>query len=348
LEAIVIKVLLAGDHFVRPDVLAEALSRHLPEAETTVLQNDWPITPWTHDGGVREAQGDEDQLIEALQGIDVCFTHTQRLTRNVISACSDLKLITVCRGGPVNADVEAASDHSVLLSFTPSRNAIATTEHSVAMILSAVRQIPQRHFELVSGRWRGDLYQYDLVGPEVAGSHVGLVGYGAIGSRVAQVMVAMDAEVGVFDPYLGETELPPGVKQVSTLEDLMSTSNIVSIHARLTKDNENMIGAEQIALMPPDSILVNCARGGLLDYEAMCDALDSGHLYAAACDVLPLEPLPSDHRLLRTPRLTLTPHLAGASRQAARLAADIGASDIARYAAGERPVHLANPDVYGR
>lgn len=343
-----IKVLLAGDHFVRPDVLAEALSRHLPDAETSVSQNQWPVAPWSNDGGVREAQGDQDKLIEALQGVDVCFTHTQPLTRKVIEACPDLQLITVCRGGPVNADVEAASDHGVMLSFTPGRNATATTEHSVAMILSAVRQIPQRHHELMQGEWRGDLYQYDLVGSEVSGSRVGLVGYGAIGSRVAKIMVAMGASVGVFDPYLGDTDLPEGVEQVATLEDLMRTSNIVSIHARLTDENQQMIGAEQIALMPPNSVLVNCARGGLVDYDAMCDALDSGHLYAAACDVLPVEPLPADHRLRRTPRLTLTPHLAGASRQAAQLAAEIGATDIARFANGERPVHIVNPEVLDR
>ncbi len=92
---------------------------------------------------------------------------------------------------------------------------------------------------------------------------------------------------------------------------------------------------------------MNCARGGLLDYAALCDALDSGHLFAAACDVLPFAPLPPDHRILRTPRLTVTLHLAGASRQAAELAADIGAADIAAFVRGERPRYVANPTVLG-
>lgn len=339
------RVLLAGDHFVRPDVLAEALNRHLPDADTSILQNDWPMTPFAEVGSVREAQGDQDRLIEALQGVDVCFTHTQPLTDTVIAACSDLKLITVCRGGPVNADKAAATAHGVALSYTPGRNATATTEHSVAMILAAVRQIAQRHSELLRGEWRGDYYDFDQVGPEVSGSRVGLVGYGAIGSRVARILVAMGATVGVFDPYLGDTELPDRVDPIETLEELMRTSNVVSIHARLTEENHHMIGAAQIAMMPKGSILVNCARGGLLDYDALCDALESGQLYAAACDVLPMEPLPPGHRLLNTPRLTLTPHLAGASREAARLAADIGAADIARFASGGRPKFLANPEV---
>lgn len=343
-----LRVLLAGDHFVRPDVLAEAVHRHLPGAETSILQNEWPMTPFGDVGSVHEAQGDEDRLIAALQGVDVCFTHTQPLTETVIAACPDLKLITVCRGGPVNADKAAATAHGVALTYTPGRNAIATTEHSVAMILAAVRQIAQRHYELIQGEWRGDYYDFDQVGPEVSGARVGLVGYGAIGSRVAKVMVAMGATVGVFDPYLNDAELPDGVKRVDTLQELLTTSNVVSIHARLTDENQHMIGAVQIAMMPPASILVNCARGGLLDYDAMCDALDSGHLYAAACDVLPLEPLPPGHRLLHTPRLTLTPHLAGASREAARFAAEIGAADIARFASGDRPKFLANPEVLDR
>ncbi len=341
-----VKVLLSGDGFVTVDVLARALARHLPEAETVSLANEWPLEPVGDVGGVREAQGDEERLIEALRGCDVCFTHTQPVTEKVLAASPDLTMVTVCRGGPVNADADAATEHGVLLTFTPGRNATATAEHSVAMIMAAVRQIPQRHAELVTGEWRGDYYLYDQVGPEIAGSTVGLVGYGAIGSRVAAIMMALGARVVVYDPYLS-VDLPSGVERVEDLDALLAQSSIVTIHARETAENRGLIGARELALMPAGSILVNCARGGLLDYDALCDVLDSGHLFAAACDVLPFEPLPPDHRILRTPRLTVTPHLAGASRQAAELAADIGAADIAAFVRGERPRYVANPTVLG-
>lgn len=339
-----VKVLLAGDLFVTPQVLADALARHLPEAQTAVLQGAFPELPLTEIGGVHEAVGDEDELIAALRGVDVCFTHTHPLTERVIANSPDLKLITVCRGGPVNADRDAATRHGVALTFAPGRNATATTEHSVAMILAAVRQIAQRHGELTDGQWRGDYYRYEQVGPELAGETAGLVGYGAIGSRVARILVAFGMRVRVFDPYL-RGELPDGVERAADLDGLLASARVVTLHARLTDENRGLIGAREIALMPPGSVLVNCARGGLLDYDALCDALDSGHLYAAACDVLPSEPLPPDHRILRTPRLTVTPHLAGASKQAAQLAADIGAADIAAFARGGRPLHLANPEV---
>lgn len=339
-----LKVLLAGDYFVTPDVLQEAISRHLPDAQTTVFQTPFPEEPTSNFSGVKEAAGNEAELIAALQGMDVCFTHTAPLSRKVIEACPDLKLITVCRGGPVNADQEAATESGVALTFTPGRNATATTEHSIAMIFAALRQVAQRHEELRAGEWRGDYYRYEQVGPELSGSTVGMVGYGAVGSRVAPILVAAGARVVVYDPYF-KAEMPEGVELVETLESLLATSQLVTLHARLTDENAGMIGAEQIAMMPEGSIIINCARGGLMDYEAVCDALDSGHLYAAAADVLPFEPLPPDHRILRTERFTVTPHLAGASKQAAHIAANIGAADIAAFARGENPIHIANPEV---
>ncbi len=248
--------------------------------------------------------------------------------------------------GPVNADAAAATLQGAIMTFTPGRNATATAEHSVARILAAVRQVAQRHVELMQGEWRGDHYLFERVGSEVRGSVVGLVGLGAVGSRVATIMTAMGAHVLVYDPYLGEVRVPEGVTLVAKLGDLLAQSNILTIHARLTAENSHMIGAEQIARMPEGSILVNCAKGGLLDYDALSDALESGHLWAAACDVLPSEPLPAGHRLLGHERLTLTPHLGGASKQAAELAAEIGARDIAAFLEGGRPSHWVNPDVW--
>lgn len=342
----VTKVLLAGDGFVLPRILKAALERHAPGMETTELLGPSPETPVHDIGDVREAAGDEDELIAALQGCEIAFAHTHPFTRRVIANSPDLKLITICRGGPVNASLAAATEHGVVLTRTPGRNATATTEHTIGMIMAAVRTIPQRHEELLAGTWRGDLYRYDLVGPEVRGSTVGLVGYGAVGSRVAKILQAMGARVMVFDPFLQPSQVAEGIELVADLDDLLAQANILSIHARETSANHHMIARDQIARMPEGSILVNCARGGLLDYDAVCDALDSGHLYAAACDVLPSEPLLPEHsRLLTTRNLTLTPHLGGASKQAAELAADIGAADIARFLAGVPVLHALNPEV---
>lgn len=339
-----VRVLVAGDHFVLNRLLEEALRSEVRDdldVRTMILP--WPVEPFGQVAEVSEASGDEDELIEALQGVRICVTQMAPLTERVLRAAPELELFCVTRGGPVNANVDAATRHGVAVSFAPGRNATATAEHTLGMILAAVRRIPQTHGELLEGTWRGDYYVYDNVGPELEGNSVGLVGYGAIGSRVARMLRGFGAEVLVFDPYVSEDALD-GAKRVS-LDELLSRSTVVSLHARATPETTGMIGAEQIRAMPPGSVLVNCARGALLDYDALCDALDSGHLFGAAFDVFPEEPIPADSRLLRTPNIVMTPHLAGASKETAAKAAGIVAADVARYLRGEPLAHCANPEA---
>ncbi|GAA3553137.1 2-hydroxyacid dehydrogenase [Nonomuraea rosea] len=331
------RVLAAGDHFVQNRLLIDALRREVPgEVDIRELTLPWPVEPFGRVGEVDEASDVEDALIEALRGVEVCVTQMAPLTQRVLDASPDLRLFCVSRGGPVNANLEAATRAGVAVTFAPGRNAVATAEHTLAMLLAATRRIPQTHADLAGGVWRGDYYKYDNVGPELDGNTVGLVGYGAIGRRVARMLEGFGAEVLVHDPYVdvpGRVELP----------ELLSRAHFVSLHARATPETTGMIGTAEIAAMPRGSVLVNCARGALLDYDAVCDALDSGHLFGAAMDVFPEEPIPADSRLLRTPNLVMTPHLAGASKQTAMKAASIVAADVARYVRGEPLAHCANP-----
>ncbi|MFC4908239.1 2-hydroxyacid dehydrogenase [Actinomadura gamaensis] len=341
-----VRVLAAGDHFVLNRLLVEAVRAETSaDLEFTELTLPWPVEPFGRVAEVDEASGTEDELIEALRGAEVCVTQMAPLTRRVLEACPDLAFFGVSRGGPVNANLEAATEHGVAVAFAPGRNAAATAEHTLGMIMAAVRRIPQTHADLHAGLWRGDYYRYEAVGPEIEGSTVGLVGYGAVGSRVARMLHALGARVLVHDPYA--TDLG-GVAEPVPLDELLARAQILSLHARVTPETTGMIGAAELAALPEGAVVVNCARGALLDYDALCDALDKGHLYAAACDVFPEEPVPAGSRLLTTPNLTLTPHLAGASKQTARNAARILAGDVARHLRGEPLLHCANPEVLGR
>ena len=329
------KVLLAGDRFILPEILQEALDRHAPGCETTMIKGNWPVSPFVDIAEVHEAEGDEDALIGALAGCEIAFVHASPFTERVLAAASGtLKLITVGRGGPVNINVPAATRHGIRVSNAPGRNATSTAEHSVAMILGAVRQLTDRHNELVTGAWRGDYYAYENTPPEVSGSTVGLIGHGAIGSKVAKTLDAMGAHVVAYDPYVSADDMPHAEK-TDDLDDLLRRANILTLHPRLNDETRGMIGAEQLALLRANAVVVNCSRPPVLDYDALADALDSGRLWAAAADVLPEEPLPAGHRLFSTPRLTITPHLAGASKESAQLAAELGAADIGRYLRGE-------------
>jgi D-3-phosphoglycerate dehydrogenase len=259
------------------------------------------------------------------------------LTRRVIEASPRLRLIGIGRGGPVNANLKAAAEHGVAVCCAPGRNAGATAEHTLGMILAAARRIPQTHAELTAGRWRSDYYRYDEVGIELRGSTIGLIGGGAVGNRVAEMLAALGAHVLIHDPYVTES----AVAELVSLDELLARSQVITLHARVTPETTGMIGAPQIAAMPAGGIIVNCARGALLDYEAVCDAIEGGHLFGAAFDVFPEEPIPAGSRLLSTPGITLTPHLAGASRQTAANAANILAEDVARHLRGEPLAHPA-------
>ncbi|RFU36942.1 hydroxyacid dehydrogenase [Actinomadura logoneensis] len=338
-----IRVLAAGDHFVLNRLLVDAVRAETSaDLEFTELTLPWPVVPFGRVAEVTEASGTEDELIEALRGVRVCVTQMAPLTRRVLEACPDLEFFGVSRGGPVNANLEAATEHGVAVAFAPGRNAAATAEHTLGMIMAAARRIPQTHADLHAGLWRGDYYRYEQVGPEIEGSTVGLVGYGAVGSRVARMLGALGARVLVHDPYASDLG---GVAEAVPLDELLSRSQILSLHARVTPETTGMIGAAELAALPEGAVVVNCARGALLDYDALCDALDRGHLYAAACDVFPEEPIPAGSRLLTTPNLTITPHLAGASKQTAMNAAAILAKDVARHLNGEPLLHCANPEV---
>ncbi|MBF8186592.1 2-hydroxyacid dehydrogenase [Nonomuraea sp. K274] len=332
-----IRVLAAGDHFVLNRLLTDALRREVPgEVDIRELTLPWPVEPFGRVGEVDEASDVEDELIEALRGVEVCVTQMAPLTERVLSASPGLRLFCVSRGGPVNANLEAATRAGVAVTYAPGRNAVATAEHTLAMLLAATRRIPQTNADLTGGVWRGDYYMYDNVGPELDDSTVGLVGYGAIGRRVARMLTGFGATVLTHDPYV---DVPGRVD----LGELLERSRFVSLHARATPETTGMIGAAEIASMPAGSVLVNCARGALLDYDALCDALDSGHLFGAALDVFPEEPIPPGSRLLTTANLVMTPHLAGASKETAMKAASIVAGDVARYVRGEPLAHCANP-----
>jgi D-3-phosphoglycerate dehydrogenase len=337
------QVLVAGDHFVTDALIRDALDAELgaDTLSATTLTLPWPYTPYGRVAEVDEASGDEDSLIAALAGAQVAVTQMAPFTERVLAASDALKLIVCCRGGPVNINVPAATQRGIAVCTTPGRNAVAAAEHTVALLLAALRQIPQRHVSVQAGEWRSDLYALTECGSELAGTTIGLVGYGAIGRRVARILRAFDAEVLVHDPYL-----PAGAEVASTpLPELLTRSTVVSLHARLSEETRGMIGAAELAAMPRGATLVNTARGGLVDYPAVVDAIGSGQLGAAAFDVYETEPVDPASPLLTAPHTALTPHLAGATVQTAQRAARLAATAVGAYLRGETPAALANPDA---
>lgn len=335
-------LLVIGDHFIPSALMREKLEALHTGMRVVEGSTEFPLQPFHDVAEVREASGSEEQMIELLKGVSVCIAHHAPLTKRIMEHAPDLRLFVVCRGGPVNVNVPAATEHGITIAYCPARNATATAEHTIAMLLSALRGIPATDAAIRDGQWRGD-YTWETAAIELETATVGLIGYGAIGRIVARILRSFGAKVLVYDPFV-KLAAEEQVEQVE-LNDLLRRSNVVSLHARETKESRGILGAAQIAMMPKRSVVVNCARGSLLDYNALTDALRSGHLVAAACDVFPEEPLPADSPLLTLPNLVMTPHIAGGTRQAAEKAVAIAAEETRRFLAGEPLRFCANPEV---
>ncbi|MFV0432713.1 MAG: NAD(P)-dependent oxidoreductase [Leucobacter sp.] len=339
------RILAAGDRFIRASQLRQSLERAIGAgtAEISELEFAWPDVPFGRVGEVDEASGAEDELIAALDGAVAIATQLAPMTERTIAASPALRLIAVSRGGPTNVNLDAARRHGVMVANVPGRNGIATAEMTVGLALALLRRIPLAHGTLLSHEWRGDFYRFDAIGGEVAGSVIGLLGAGAVGAHVARVFASMGAEAVVFDPYLPEGALDGVATRVDTIEEVFSRADLVSVHARLTPDTHHLVNAARLALMRPGSRLVNAARGGLVDYDAVADAVESGQLAGAAFDVYPEEPVDFGHRIFALAAtghdIVLTPHIAGASRETTNRAADGVAEEIRRYLAGEPLLH---------
>jgi D-3-phosphoglycerate dehydrogenase len=333
------RVLAAGDKFIPARVFSEECLRAFPTSDIHELEWDWPDQPFGDVAEVHEASGSEQELIDALQGCVALVSQLAPVTQRVLANCPSLKFVGVSRGGPVNVNLAAAKEYGVTVCNAPGRNATATAEMTIGLMLALVRHVPAAHTGLTASQWEGWRYRFEHTGIEIEGTTVGLIGYGAVARIVARILLAMGATVVVYDPYIQPGEELANVTIVSELDELFTRSTIVSVHSRLTEETTGIVSGARISLMPPGGYIVNAARGKLVDYEAVTSALGTGHLAGAAFDVFPTEPVDFSDPLFDLARsganVVLTPHIAGASQQVARRAASIVADELARFFRGE-------------
>lgn len=286
--------------------------------ETSVVE--WPIRDYEELQNINllvEREGSEviepDALVlEAIRDADMVVTQFCPITKKVINACPRLKAIGVLRGGVENVNVDYASQKGILVFNTPGRNANAVADFTVGMIIGECRNIAKSHLELKQGNWVRDYANAAFV-PDLCEKTVGIVGYGSIGQKVAKRLRAFDMHILAYDPYMEkdrcDAELVP-------LQELMERSDFVTIHARLTRDTLHMIGRELLDKMKPTAYLINTARSGLVDENALWEVLREHKIAGAALDVFDLEPPGKDYKLVLLDNVTITPHLAGGTRDA--------------------------------
>jgi D-3-phosphoglycerate dehydrogenase len=348
------EIAVIGDRFMLPGAFVDALQ--------TVVDRSWRLRtlelPWPdeamHHGyaeaggkplapgleGLREYMGEPDAIAEFIGRAQVLVNHLAPITGPMLDRLPDLKLIAVSRGGPVNIDMAAARQRGVLVVNTPGRNASAVAEFTIGAILAETRLIRAGHEALRQGVWRGDLYRADLTGTELSELTVGLIGYGHIGTRVVKLLKPFGCRILVDDPYreLDPADVADGVVKTG-LDTLLAESDVVSLHARVTEETRGFLAAPQFARMKRGAYFINTARGPMVNYDDLYQALASRHVRGAMLETFWQEPPPPDAPLLKLDNVTLTPHIAGASTTTVRIAARMAAGEVRRWLAGEPPLN---------
>jgi D-3-phosphoglycerate dehydrogenase len=346
-ETRVMEVAVIGDNFMLPEKLGQAIRNACGGAVAIRTMRlpfpDEPMEPGDAVpglAGLKEYQGDPDEIVRFVGKAEVLVTHLAPVSAEMLDRMPALKLIAVSRGGPVSVDVASVRRRGVLVCNAPGRNASAVAEFTVGAILVETRMIRAGHEALRKGVWRGDLYRADRAARELSEMTVGLIGYGAVGTRLVKLLKPFGCRILVNDPYaqLAEQDHLDEVKQVN-LEALLRQSDVVSLHLRVTPETIKLIGSKQFAAMKRGAYFINTARGVLIDTNALYDALASGHLGGAMLDTFNIEPLPTHAPLLQLPNVTLTPHIAGASVNTVTIAAQAVAEEVRRHLRGLPPLH---------
>lgn len=252
-------------------------------------------------------------LLEAIGDVHALVTRSgTAVTRELLEHARMLRVIARAGVGLDNVDISEATARGVLVINTPTANIISATEHTMAMMLALLRDIPAADASLRRGEWK----RSSFLGRELSGKTLGVIGFGRIGSRVAIRAKSFGASILAHDPYIAPSVAQRiGAESVS-LDELIEQSDIITVHTPMTDETRRMIGAAEIARMKPGVIMLNIARGGIYDEEALARALQSGHVGGAAIDVFEVEPPPPDHPLLAAPNLYVTPHLGANTTEA--------------------------------
>ena len=270
-----------------------------------------------------------------VAGAVAAIVSTDPFDRSVFAAARRLKVIARVGVGTDSIDLDAATDAGVAVLITPGGNRETVADHAMALILAAVRRVVEHDRSVRKGEWRrgGELMAWDL-----HGATVGLVGHGEIGRAVARRLAGFGVRILIIDPAAAAGQ---GVE----LDELLRRSDVVSLHLPLTEQTRHVIGARELALMPPHSVLVNTSRGALVDEAAVAARLATGDLRAAALDVFEDEP-PKPGALTELENVVLTPHVGGLSERSVALMTEQATSNVLAALDGRPPVEaLANPGV---
>jgi|HigsolmetaAR203D_1030402.scaffolds.fasta_scaffold01381_9 D-3-phosphoglycerate dehydrogenase len=292
----------------------------------------------------------EDELVGIIGEYDALLVRSQtKVTKRIMDAGTRLKVIGRAGVGVDNIDLEAATQRGIVVVNAPDGNTISTCEHTFAMIMACARMIPQAYAKTVSGEWD----RKSFVGVELRNKMLGVIGMGRIGSEVAKRAKAFGMKVIGYDPFLTEERAEKLGVRLGTVDDVVAAADFITVHTPLTKETRHMISRPQFAKMKKGVRIINCARGGIIDEQALLEALDAGIVAGAAFDVFEEEPPAADHPFLHHPKIIVTPHLGASTIEAQENVAVDVSEEVLHILRGEPFKNAVNmppvaPDVLKR
>ncbi len=283
-------------------------------------------------------------LKEAAADVDGILVRVAPIGKEVMDAAPKLKVIGKHGVGYDNIDIPAATERGIAVCSTPEANSEGVANLAITLMLATSRRLLECDAFVRAGRWSG---KDELMGHELLGKTLSIVGVGRIGARLAQIgQAAFDMKVYAYDPYVDQPTLAAkGIIKVESVDELMPVADFVSVHTPLTPATKGIIGAKQFDLMKESAFLINTSRGPVVDETALIEALRLGKIAGAGLDVYEQEPPSPDNPLFKMHNVTLLPHMAGASFESMERMATHAAADILAVLRGDRPKYPVNPSV---
>ena len=284
---------------------------------------------------------DEDELIELIENADAVVTTSRgRYTKRVLSAAKKLKIIAKCGALPNNVDLTAATENGLPVTWTPGSNAISVAEHTLLLMLAALKKMQESSYAIRDGRWHNE----EMKAQELARKTIGIVGFGQVGNCLAKLLKPFDAHIVCYDPYVADEKIwAAGVQPVS-IDYLLSESDIVSLHCHMCEETLHLMNEATLKKMKPTAYLINTGRGGLIDETALKTAISEKWIAGAALDVFETEPTSKENLLFGFANILTTPHMAGWTREALVREAQWASEEVIRVLNGEEPLYVANPE----
>ena len=315
---------------------------HIDESGIRLLENSNGVETVYYD----DKPVSDEEVFGSLEQADAVMVRIRDFTGEMIQRAPNLAIIAKHGVGYDQIDVAAATERKIPVTITPEANSDSVADHAMALMLSMSRDLVRATTDVRTGQFsRREHY----IGLELRGKTLGIIGLGRIGSRVAKrCALGFGMRVLAFDPFISAEEAKERHGElIGELEPLLRASDYISIHAPLTELTENMIGEKELKIMKPEAILLNTARGGIVNEADLYLALKNHWIRAAGLDVCVKEPpLPDENPLLELENVIISPHIAGSAKEAAIKMATHAAEEILRVLNGERPKYPINPEIY--